>query len=685
MTSSVRILRGLGLVAIGPVVTLILLIATGAMAVEPVPGLPDPGHLTRYGLPLTQALRNLAAGLTVGALVLAALCVPPQSGDRDRITGARRALLDLVVVSASTWMWTSLALVGLTQSDAVGLPVTTTGFVQQAVLFGQSYDLGRYLVVTAALAAVVATGALAGRTITSVGLLAVLSVAALWPMALAGHAAGSLNHDDAVNLQAVHLVGVSVWAGGLAALVVVSARLEVAELASTSRRFSTLAGWCLAMVALSGVLGALLRIPDPSLLSSTYGALLAIKVVAIAVLAGMGRWQRQVGLAGLESGRRGGFLRIVVVEIVVLAVAAGAGVALSRTPPPTTGPEPRLTTAQAFLGHEMPPELGAAEWFTQWRPDTFWLPVAIAMLGWYVSALIRLRSRGDRWPVARTIAWVAGWLLLIWATSGAPGAYGRVLFSMHMVQHMTIALAVPTFLVLAAPVSLALRTLTRRADGSMGPREWLLRLVHSGPARVVGSPIVAAALVVVSLVAFYYSSLFELSLRTHTAHLVMTAHFLISGYLFANCLVGVDPGPRRPAYPLRVLLILVTFGFHALFSVSLMASDQVLARGWFEPLGRTWGASLADDQYLGASLGWALGDYPLAILAVALVASWVRADRRERRRYDRQAERDGDRELASYNDYLARLAAASAIDSSRVPVRGPAAHHESPATDADPS
>ncbi|WP_159083786.1 cytochrome c oxidase assembly protein [Nocardioides terrigena] len=685
MTSSAGIVRGLALLAIGPAVTLVLLSATGAMTAEPVPGLPDPGGLTRYGLPLIQAVRNIAAGLTVGALVLASVCVPPQSDDRNRVTGARRALLDLVVVAASTWMWTSLALVGLTQSDALGMPVTTAGFAQQAVLFGQSYDLGRYLVVTAVLAALVATGALAARTITSVGLLAATSMAALWPMALAGHAAGSLNHDDAVNLQAVHLVGVSVWAGGLAALVFVRTRLGVEELTSTSKRFSALAGWCLALVTVSGVLGVLLRLPNLSSLASAYGALLAIKVVAIAVLAGVGWWQRRVGLVGLASGIRGSFVRIVLLEVAVLAVAAGAGVALSRTVPPTTGPEPRLTTAQAFLGHEMPPELGAAEWFTQWRPDTFWLPVAAAMLIWYSAAVIRLRSRGDRWPVGRTVAWAFGWLLLVWATSGAPGAYGRVLFSMHMVQHMTIALAVPTFLVLAAPVSLALRTLSRRADGSMGPREWLLRLVHSAPARLAGSPIVAAALVVVSLVAFYYSSLFELSLRTHTAHLVMTAHFLLSGYLFANCLVGIDPGPRRPAYPLRVLLILVTFGFHALFSVSLMASDQVLARGWFEPLGRTWGASLADDQYLGASLGWALGDYPLAILAVALVASWVHADQRERRRYDRQAARDGDRELTSYNDYLARLAAASDSGSPRVPARSSAAGNESPASDTDPA
>ena len=59
--------------------------------------------------------------------------------------------------------------------------------------------------------------------------------------------------------------------------------------------------------------------------------------------------------------------------------------------------------------------------------------------------------------------------------------------------------------------------------------------------------------------------------------------------------------------------------FHAFFSVSLMSSQSILAQSWFSTLGRTWGKNLQDDQYLGASLGWALGDYPLA-------SSWRRLD-----------------------------------------------------------
>jgi len=227
---------------------------------------------------------------------------------------------------------------------------------------------------------------------------------------------------------------------------------------------------------------------------------------------------------------------------------------------------------------------------------------------------------------------------------------------MHMVQHMTIATAVPAFLVLGAPITLALRTLRRREDGSAGPREWLLRVVLSLPAQILGAPVVAAGLFVSSLVVFYYSSLFELSLESHTAHLLMIAHFLVSGYLLYNCLIGTDPGPKRPAYPLRALLIMVVFAFHALFSVSLMASTEVLAADWFSALGRTWGPDLLADQEYGAAIGWALGDYPLAITAGALIVLWVQADRRERRRFDRSEARTNDEKLAAYNGSLRRMA-----------------------------
>lgn len=113
-------------------------------------------------------------------------------------------------------------------------------------------------------------------------------------------------------------------------------------------------------------------------------------------------------------------------------------------------------------------------------------------------------------------------------------------------------------LVLGAPVTLALRSLPKRADDSRVPREWLLVVVHSRAARLFGHPTVAPALLVGSLVVYNNSSLFELSVRTHSGHVLMVAHFLLSGYLFANLICGVDPGPTRPPYPFQLIILMVT-------------------------------------------------------------------------------------------------------------------------------
>lgn len=633
-----------------------LLALSGAVPQTVGYGLPDPGALTRWGLPISRAVRDLSAALTIGTLVLASTAIPGRPERRSRTSGAQSRMLMILAVSASVWAWATGAELVLTYSDVAGIPV---GFFTVGALasFVTDFDLGRSLFVSLAIAAAVAFYSLVVRTVSGVGLLTLLALAGLWPLALTGHTSET-DHELGVNAQALHLVAGAIWVGGLFALLLMRRALG-GDFSSAMRRYSRLAGWCYAGVAISGLVMAWTRVRGAALtaetLTTAYGALLLVKVAALVVLGFIGWWHRRRLVPRLDSPKAvSALFRLVAGELVVMGVAFGAGVALGRTPPPGGAEEP-ASTAEALTGEPMPPPLGAAEWFTQWSVDTFWAPVAFVAITLYLLGVRRLARRGVRWSLGRTIAWVTGWLGVFWATSGSPGAYGEVLFSMHMVQHMTIATAAPAFLVLGAPITLALRALISRQDGSRGPREWLLTAVHSRPMRVVSHPLVAGAMFIGGLMAFYYSPLFELSLSTHTFHLLMTAHFLITGYLFANAICGVDPGTRRPPYPLRMVLLMVAFAYHAFFSISLMASDRILAEQWFSAFGRDWGRSLQDDQYLGASIGWALGDYPIAILGMALIVDWVRHDRREQTRLDRRADRDGDRDLEAYNEHLDRL------------------------------
>jgi cytochrome c oxidase assembly factor CtaG len=642
---------GPAVAAAGAAVLAGLLIGHAAQA--PEAGLLDPGALVRWGLPFVRAVHDLAASLTIGALVLAAVALPEP---------ARPAALRVAASAGIVWVAAGVVTLVLTYADFAGVKLGTAGFGAQLSTFVQDFDLGRAMVTSLLLAFVVATGAAMARSLNAIGWLAALSLLAILPLALAGHAAGSSDHEMAVDSLGAHLVAVTVWVGGLAALVLLRSSLG-SGFSVAVQRFSTLAGWCFAIVAISGLVNAWLRLGGFGGLPTAYGALIMIKVVALLVLGAAGLEQRQRVVDRLERdpASRTLFARLAAGELVVMGLAIGIAVALARSAPPVPDkPLGLITPAQTLTGYPLPPPLDFARWFSVWRIDPLWLSLAVLGVAWYLLAVRRMVRRGDRWPVLRAVSWCAGLVVLIYATSGGPGVYGRVLFSAHMLEHMTVSMVVPPLLVLGAPVTLALRTTVARRDGTRGWREWLLAVVHSRVVQVVGHPLVAAALFMGSLIAFYYSPLFNEALRTHTGHVLMNLHFLLVGYLFASVMIGVDPGPARPPYPFRLILLLAVLSFHAFFGLALMSSTSLLQGGFYHEVERHWGASLLSDQQTGGAIAWGVGDVPSLVLALGIAFAWSRSDDREAKRHDRAADRDGEAELTAYNADLAARAARSA-------------------------
>ena len=234
--------------------------------------------------------------------------------------------------------------------------------------------------------------------------------------------------------------------------------------------------------------------------------------------------------------------------------------------------------------------------------------------------------------------------------------YEHYLFSIHMIAHMMLTMAVPIFLVPGAPVTLISRAAQKRQDDSRGLREWVLWAVHTPWARFVGNPIVAAILFASSLVVFYFTPIFGWATRDHLGHEWMIVHFVITGYLFVQALVGADPGPKLASYPVRLMMLLLTLTFHAFFGLAIMQGETLLLPDWFGAMGRTWGATPLDDQQTGGAIAWGIGELPSAVLTIIVSRQWFMADSREQKRADRASDRTGNQDIEDYNAMLAKLA-----------------------------
>ena len=263
------------------------------------------------------------------------------------------------------------------------------------------------------------------------------------------------------------------------------------------------------------------------------------------------------------------------------------------------------------------------------------LVVTVWAAGFYLLGVRSLHRRGDAWPVGRTVMFVGvGMGAFYLATSSGLAAYDTTLVSVHMVQHMVLAMLVPLALALGAPVTLALRTLPH------APRRWLLVVLHSRAAKVLTFPPLTLALYVLSPWALYFSGWYPATLDHVWLHELMHLHLVVVGMLFFWPIVGIDPVPGRVGYPARMLLVVLTLPFHAFLGVTIMGQETLLGGDHYRALhqlpGYGWLPDPLDDQHLAGGLLWSSGDLIGLVLLGVLFAQWVRSSMREAAREDRR-------------------------------------------------
>lgn len=280
--------------------------------------------------PLGVAVAGLAvriAGVAcVGTTLLLTLLPAAPTAEQVGL-GAIRA----TVLAVGGWLLAALVAAAVGAAVAVDRPVAGLD-ADTAVRWVGQLPVGRGLLVTAGCALIVAVGvALWAAERTGAPPPVLLGVALVGVVAgpVTGHAADQRLHELAVLSFGLHAIAAAVWVGGLGAILALGAgRRKV--LGELLERFAPLALACLATVAATGVLNAVIQLAGPgALLATGYGQLVLAKagcLLAIAAIAIPVR--RRLVAAGASVPALAGL------AVAIMAVALGLAAALAASPPP---------------------------------------------------------------------------------------------------------------------------------------------------------------------------------------------------------------------------------------------------------------------------------------------------------------------------------------------------------------
>ena len=627
------------------------LIIGGGRYTPPVAGLTDAGPVADWGLAAARTVSIASGVATFGWLLYAAFLGPQRRGGllgASGTTDVRRA-----ANAAAVWAVASVVAAALSLSVILGSPLSEALSADVIGLYAWDVPPVRAFVMAAVAAAVIAVGARLASSLSAAAGWTVVAAVGLAFAPLAGHAAGYGDHALALTSGVAHMWAVAAWLGGLLALAT-HAWQHDSGVREAAARYGTLATVAVALLMLSGIGNAIPRLDTVSdLWNSGYGRLLTTKVVvfAVALLVAANVRRR---LSGKLADSRKAVGGLIAVEVLLLSLAGGMAVALAQTPYPRVQNE-AATVVELLLGREMPPAPTLSNVILGWQFEPLFLIGGVAAAAVYVAGTVRLRSRGDAWPVGRTIAFLLGIVAIIWATNSGLAVYSPVSFSIHMGQHMLLSMIAPILLVLGTPITLALRAIPPAPAGRRGPREWIIWGINSPVARFVTHPIWVLLVFTVGLYGLYYTPLFAWLMGSHLGHVAMQIHFLLAGYLFAYVVLGLDPAPRTLPAWLRLLMLLIAIALHSFFAVPIMMSDVAFAGEWYSQVQPPWIDDPLAETRIAGGVAWSIAEIPALILMIVLGVQWARSDEREAKRKDRQASRDGDAELAAYNEHLQRL------------------------------
>lgn len=623
-------------------------------------GIPDPGRLTTFGLPFFRGAAWILMALAVGSFMVSAFLIPPDVPDKDneRLIEAPLTVDGHLAARTGALAALGVALVALVEVPLVLSDLTGTPFFQtfspdmMSIALGQ-IPTAQVWLLTAGIALLVGIMGLVSKHWRMQPILFVLAVAQVIPLGMEGHSAAGGDHDYGTNSFLWHLVLIVLWVGGLLGLIAHGRRLGP-NMQTAVRRYSNVALFAIIGLAISGLINAAIRIEFGDWFTTRYGLIIVTKTALTIALALFGFAHRQITMPQLKNKPQL-FIRVAIVEVLVMAATVGVAGTMGRTPPPPPR-DPNLNSMQILMGYELLEAPTMTNIWTMFRFDIMFGTIALLLAGFYLYALYRLKQRGLTWSVGRTVWFMLGSLTLFVVMSTGIGLYIPALYSYHMLGHMILSMVVPLFWVLGAPLTLILEAFEPGEPGKPTLHDWVEALTKSKLLRFVTNPIVnLLQFLFFFYVIYLFADLYNFAISEHAGHLIMNFAFLISGYMYFWEVIGPDPLPNRRPTPIRLLVLFISMPIHLFAGVYLMQLQTILGLEFYQSLQLPWEPDLRIDQRVGGGIAWGFGQFPLVIVFAKLFIDWLRDDRADAVRYDAKADIDDDAELEEYNRMLQQM------------------------------
>ncbi|HEY3737284.1 MAG TPA: cytochrome c oxidase assembly protein [Jatrophihabitans sp.] len=261
-------------------------------------------------------------------------------------------------------------------------------------------------------------------------------------------------------------------------------------------------------------------------------------------------------------------------------------------------------------------ELLGGKLFTAWQLDAIALVPLILLAAWYLTsvALAGIRNPAIRWPLSRTVSFLAGLLVAAYATCGAIAVFDQALFTAHMAGHLALVMLSPALLVAGRPLRLAvLASPPKRAAR-------LERIIGGWVVGIITCPPVALITYTVMIVGTHLTGLMDTFMRNTWAGQLEHLLYLLAGIQFFVLIVGDEPIRWRLGAPARWMLLALAMAVDTFTGIVLMMLGQPI--GMLPVPGVD--VDTLSDTHTGGAIMWFGGDGLMAAVMVVLVLTWLR-------------------------------------------------------------